>query len=130
MGASSRKISVASMSFDDLERRAQEMVLHGRINHAYRRLQEYRADGNTWGGTHAGALWARPVAYFPAEFGIHESLPVYSGGWGVLAGDHIKSASDLGIPLVGIGLFYGEGYFHQRLDLDGWQREEYIAWTR
>ena len=57
----------------------------------------------------AGVLRPHPVAYFSAEFGIHESLPIYSGGLGVLAGDHIKSASDLGIPLVGVGLFYGEG---------------------
>ncbi len=61
-----------------------------------------------------------------AEFGLHESIPIYSGGLGVLSGDHIKSASDLGIPLVGIGLFYGQGYFLQPLDIDGWQREEYL----
>ena len=66
------------------------------------------------------------MAYFSAEFGLHESLPIYSGGLGVLAGDHIKSASDLDIPLVGIGLFYGQGYFLQRLDKSGWQREEYL----
>ena len=75
---------------------------------------------------HAGVLRPRPVAYFSAEFGLHESLPIYSGGLGVLAGDHIKSASDLGIPLVGIGLFYGQGYFRQRLDTSGWQQEEYL----
>ena len=74
----------------------------------------------------AGVLRPHPVAYFSAEFGLHESLPIYSGGLGVLAGDHIKSASDLGIPLVGVGLFYGQGYFLQRLDKDGWQREEYL----
>ena len=73
-----------------------------------------------------GFCGLRPVAYFSAEFGLHESLPVYSGGLGVLAGDHIKSASDLGIPLVGIGLFYGQGYFRQRLDRNGWQQEEYL----
>ena len=72
-------------------------------------------------------LWARPVAYFSAEFGIHESLPIYSGGLGILAGDHIKSASDLGIPLVGVGLYYDQGYFRQRLDVDGWQHEDYLA---
>ena len=66
------------------------------------------------------------MAYFSAEFGLHESLPIYSGGLGVLAGDHVKSASDLDIPLVGIGLFYGQGYFLQRLDKTGWQQEEYI----
>ncbi|MGC2645435.1 MAG: DUF3417 domain-containing protein, partial [Candidatus Sulfotelmatobacter sp.] len=105
-----------------LEKRAAELVLHSRINYAYRRLQEYLHADRTWGTRHAGVLRPRPVAYFSAEFGIHESLPVYSGGLGVLAGDHIKSASDLGIPLVGIGLFYGQGYFRQRLDRNGWQQ--------
>jgi starch phosphorylase len=65
------------------------------------------------------------VAYFSAEFGIHESVPVYSGGLGVLSGDHLKSASDLGLPLVGIGLMYREGYFRQYLTVDGWQQERY-----
>ncbi len=65
------------------------------------------------------------VAYFSAEFGIHESIPVYSGGLGLLAGDHMKSASDLGIPMVGIGLMYREGYFRQYLTVDGWQQERY-----
>jgi starch phosphorylase len=110
-----------------LESRANELVLHSRINYAYRRLQEYLHADRTWGTRHAGVLRPLPVAYFSAEFGIHESLPVYSGGLGVLAGDHIKSASDLAIPLVGVGLFYGQGYFRQRLDRDGWQQEEYLA---
>src|SRR6266852_3993143 len=109
-----------------LEARAAELVLHSRINYAYRRLREYEEAERTWGARHAGVLRPRPVAYFSAEFGVHESLPVYSGGLGVLAGDHIKSASDLGIPLVGVGLFYGQGYFRQRLDRDGWQHEEYL----
>ena len=65
------------------------------------------------------------IGYFSAEFGIHESVPVYSGGLGVLAGDHLKSASDLGIPLVGISLMYREGYFRQYLNADGWQQERY-----
>ena len=109
-----------------LERRAGELVLHGRINYAYRRLQEYLQADRTWGATHAGVLRPRPVAYFSAEFGLHESLPIYSGGLGVLAGDHVKSASDLDIPLVGVGLFYGQGYFRQWLDVGGWQHEEYL----
>src|ERR1700726_2350310 len=109
-----------------LERRAQELVLHSRVNYAFRRKREYLDADRTWGARHAGILRPRPVAYFSAEFGLHESLPVYSGGLGVLSGDHIKSASDLGIPLVGIGLFYGQGYFRQRLDRDGWQQEEYL----
>jgi starch phosphorylase len=65
------------------------------------------------------------VAYFSAEFGIHESIPTYSGGLGVLAGDHLKAASDLGLPLVGVGLMYREGYFRQYLNVDGWQQESY-----
>ncbi len=109
-----------------LERRAGELVLYGRINYAYRRQQEYLQMDRTWGATHAGVLRPRPVAYFSAEFGLHESIPIYSGGLGVLAGDHIKSASDLDIPLIGIGLFYGQGYFRQHLDPNGWQQEEYL----
>jgi starch phosphorylase len=66
-----------------------------------------------------------PIAYFCAEFGVHSSLPLYSGGLGILAGDHLKSASDLGLPLVGIGLLYRFGYFRQRLRNDGWQEEHY-----
>lgn len=65
------------------------------------------------------------IAYFSAEFGIHESIPVYSGGLGVLAGDHLKSASDLGLPLVGVSLMYREGYFRQYLNAEGWQQEKY-----
>ncbi len=109
-----------------MERRVEERNLHSRINYAYRRLREYLEADRTWGARHAGILRPRPVAYFSAEFGLHESLPIYSGGLGVLAGDHIKSASDLDIPLVGIGLFYGQGYFRQRLDENGWQQEEYL----
>jgi starch phosphorylase len=106
--------------------RASEMVLHSRVNYAYRRLQEYLDGQNTWASTQAGVLGAKPVAYFSAEFGLHESIPIYSGGLGVLSGDHIKSASGLGVPLIGIGLYYTQGYFKQHLDEDGYQREEYI----
>jgi starch phosphorylase len=109
-----------------IERRATELVLHSRINYAYRRQREYLEADRTWGARNAGILRPRPVAYFSAEFGLHVSIPEYSGGLGVLAGDHIKSASDLDIPLVGIGLFYGQGYFRQYLDANGWQQEEYI----
>jgi starch phosphorylase len=116
---------LAEFPLAKLENRAAELVLHSRINYACRRLQEYLQADRTWGTQRAGVLRPCPVAYFSAEFGLHESLPVYSGGLGVLAGDHIKSASDLGIPLVGIGLFYGQGYFRQRLDRHGWQQEEY-----
>lgn len=117
---------LARMSIDQLEERASQLALHSRINYAYRRLREYLASRRTWGARHAGVLSARPVAYFSAEFGLHESMPIYSGGLGILAGDHIKSASDLGVPLVGVGLYYDQGYFRQRLDLDGWQHEDYL----
>jgi glycogen phosphorylase len=114
------------MPLEEIEERAAELGLHSRINYVYRRQQEYLHADRTWGSMNAGILRPHPVAYFSAEFGLHESLPIYSGGLGVLAGDHIKSSSDLGIPLVGVGLFYGEGYFLQRLDQDGWQQEEYL----
>jgi len=114
------------MTPDQLGERAAELVLYTRINHAYRRLKEYQADKKTWGAVHAGVLGSKPVAYFSAEFGIHESMPVYSGGLGVLSGDHIKSASGLGIPMIAVGLFYDQGYFKQQLDAQGYQREQYV----
>jgi glycogen phosphorylase len=117
---------LAEIPLAKLERRAAELVLHSRINYAFRRQREYLEADRTWGTRHAGVLRPRPVAYFSAEFGLHESLPIYSGGLGILAGDHLKSASDLGIPLIGIGLFYGQGYFRQHLDGNGWQQEEYL----
>jgi len=109
-----------------LEMRAAELVLYSRINYAYRRLKEYLAEVPLWGRTHAGVLGSKPVAYFSLEFGVHESVPIYSGGLGVLSGDHIKSASALGVPLVAVGLFYDQGYFKQHLDLNGYQEEEYL----
>jgi len=117
---------LGEMPLAGIERRARELVLHGRINYAFRRQQEYLQADRTWGAKHAGILRPHPVAYFSAEFGLHESTPIYSGGLGVLAGDHIKSASDVGIPLVGIGIFYSHGYFRQCLDANGWQQEEYL----
>jgi starch phosphorylase len=110
-----------------LEMRAAELVLYSRINHAFRRLKEYLLEMPLWGRTFSGVLGSKPVAYFSLEFGVHESVPIYSGGLGVLSGDHIKSASGLGVPLVASGLFYDQGYFKQHLDMNGWQQEEYIA---
>ncbi len=86
---------------------------------------EHYLHAPTWFSTTFAAEADARVAYFSAEFGIHESVPVYSGGLGVLAGDHLKSASDLGIPLVGVSLMYREGYFRQYLNADGWQQERY-----
>ncbi|HXW07030.1 MAG TPA: alpha-glucan family phosphorylase [Vicinamibacterales bacterium] len=72
-----------------------------------------------------------PIAYFSAEFALHQSLPIYAGGLGVLAGDHCKEASDLGIPLIGVGFMYPQGYFHQLVSAEGWQQEVYerLNWT-
>ena len=81
----------------------------------------HASPATTWVGRHQPELVERPVAYFSAEFGVHPSLPIYSGGLGVLAGDHAKSASDLGLPLVGVSLLYRQGYLRQRLTHDGWQ---------
>ncbi|NQU20757.1 MAG: alpha-glucan family phosphorylase [Candidatus Nealsonbacteria bacterium] len=111
---------------DELETRALELVLQSRINQAYRRLKEYMSERPTWACTNTGVLGSKPVAYFSLEFGIHESVPIYSGGLGVLSGDHVKSASGLGVPMVAVGLFYDQGYFKQHLDADGFQQEEYI----
>src|SRR5689334_15736162 len=111
------------------ERMAQMSVdafLRARVDRAHRELRDYLSFTNTWALTHAAPLRVRPVAYLSAEFGLHESLPIYSGGLGVLAGDHLKSASDLGLPLVGVGLFYRESYFRQRIDREGWQHAEYL----
>jgi starch phosphorylase len=111
---------------EKLERMAAEVALHSRIDYAFRRLSEYLKNTDSWGNLHASSLRTRPVAYFSAEFGLHESLPIYSGGLGVLAGDHLKSVSDLGVPLIGIGLLYAEGYFRQSLNAEGWQEETYL----
>jgi len=93
-------------------------------------LQRFAAEVGgrpTWAASHAPRLGdEHPVAYFSAEFAVHESLPIYAGGLGVLAGDHCKSASDLGLPLVAIGLLYRQGYFLQDLDRSSWQSERYV----
>jgi glycogen phosphorylase len=109
-----------------LEKMAVDAFLRARVDRAHRELRDYLSFPNAWASTHAAPLRVRPVAYMSAEFGLHESFPIYSGGLGVLAGDHLKSASDLGLPLVAVGLFYRESYFRQRLDRDGVQHAEYV----
>src|SRR6059058_4152560 len=85
----------------------------------------YLRESKTWGRENAPQLLQNPVAYFSAEFGFHETLPISAGGLGILAGDHAKSASDLGIGLVGVSLFYREGYFQQAINQENWQTEYY-----
>lgn len=84
----------------------------------------YASRTGLWAERTHPQLTNRPIAYFSMEYGLHETLPIYSGGLGVLAADHLKEASDLGLPLVGVGLMYAEGYFSQRIGEDGWQEAD------
>jgi starch phosphorylase len=88
-------------------------------------LDDARAARNTWWMGRFPQLSGQSIAYFSAEFALHQSLPIYAGGLGVLAGDHCKEASDLGIPLIGVGFMYPQGYFHQHISAEGWQEESY-----
>src|SRR5690606_26030144 len=89
-----------------------------------RRVAEFAAEQEKYLGVSHEPAKAR-AAYFCAEYGIHNSLPIYSGGLGILAGDHLKSASDLNVPLTAVGLLYRHGYFRQDIDHEGWQKERY-----
>jgi starch phosphorylase len=119
---------LARLTKEVLTEKAARPVCETRLSHAVQQLHRYLETEDAWGLWHAGPLRAKPVAYFCAEFGLHESLPIYSGGLGVLAGDHLKAASDLAIPIVGVGLFYTKGYFEQTMDKDGWQQEHEVNW--
>lgn len=114
------------LSDEFLERRSTARALGSHVTSAYYRLRDYLEAESTWGRQNIRSLRVRPVAYFSAEFGLHESLPIYSGGLGVLSGDHLKAASDLDVPLIGVGLLYAQGYFDQTLDINGWQQERYL----
>lgn len=92
-------------------------------------LREYLSGPRWYQSAEDGAALPAAVAYFSPEYGIAAALPQYSGGLGILAGDHLKSASDLGVPLIGVGLFYRHGYFRQSLSRDGWQQERYPCST-
>ena len=110
---------------DTLDRVANDESFVSHLNRVAEQFDEYMNSKKTWFRRTHGQSDALVIAYFSMEFGISESLPNYSGGLGVLAGDHLKSASDLGVPLVGVGLLYQEGYFRQYLNADGWQGELY-----
>ncbi len=103
----------------------QDSEFSDRVRAVLKDFENYLSEQNTWGHKHAPQLHKNPVAYFSAEFGFHESLPIAAGGLGMLAGDHTKSASDLGLGFVGVGLFYREGYFQQAIDSNNWQTEYY-----
>ncbi len=89
-------------------------------------FDEYMLAEETWCSRHHPEYNHRPIAYFSTEFGLHETLPIYAGGLGILSGDHLKGASDLGLPLVAVGFMYTHGYFSQHITEDGWQEAHYI----
>jgi starch phosphorylase len=112
------------ISGQELRARLASPEFFGKVQAVCRTYHSYMEKKDTWARKHAPRL-KHPVAYFSAEFGLHESLRIYSGGLGILAGDHTKSASDLGIPFVAVSLFYRQGYFRQTISNDGWQQEHY-----
>lgn len=114
-----------SITQSRLDALAENQGFLSQLNRAVEKLQLYLNE-QTWFQKVSSNPDDLVIAYFSAEFGLHECLPLYSGGLGILAGDHLKSASDLGIPLVGVGLLYQKGYFRQYLSIDGWQQEAYI----
>lgn len=115
---------LARVSQDRLNELATDDAFTSHLEAAWQTFQRYMQREGWFSRTFPEAAGAR-IGYFSMEYGIHECLPIYSGGLGVLAGDHLKSASDLGLPLVGVGLAYAEGYFRQALNTDGWQGERY-----
>src|SRR2546423_9568676 len=109
----------------ELRVRLQDAELANRVREVLREFDTYMNEKATWCQLRAPALKQSPVAYFSAEFGFHETLPIAAGGLGILAGDHAKSASDLGLGFVGVSLFYREGYFQQAIDANNWQTDYY-----
>jgi glycogen phosphorylase len=113
------------VSYAELQARLQDAELADMVRRCLQEFDAYLNEKRTWAAEHAPMLAAHPVAYFSAEFGFHETLPIAAGGLGILAGDHTKSASDLGLGFVGISLFYREGYFQQEINQDNWQIDYY-----
>ncbi len=111
----------------DREALARVEGLDERVDRLWHDLRDYLGDEATWYGETDQPLDRPLVAYFSAEYGLTECLRIYSGGLGILAGDHLKSASDLGVPLVGVGILYREGYFRQSIDASGLQQETFPA---
>src|SRR5579885_2578023 len=125
-------VALLQQSQARLEKLAEDPQFLARYDAVVRALDRYLTDQKAWfQQAHAEAGAGRTVAYFSAEFGVHNSLRIYSGGLGILAGDHCKTASDLGVPLVGVGFMYPQGYGQQRISVDGWQQNVYeqIDWA-
>ncbi|HEV2295013.1 MAG TPA: alpha-glucan family phosphorylase [Tepidisphaeraceae bacterium] len=114
---------LGSIAQDKLRQAAEDEGFLAHQARVYEALQQHLAEEGWFAETHPDVTML--AAYFSAEFGVHESLPIYSGGLGILAGDHLKSSSEIAVPLVGVGLMYRNGYFQQYLSGDGWQQEAY-----
>ena len=117
-------LMLGTISQERLQEMAEDKGFIAQMNRAAQQLDDYLKN-RAWYRKQRGTELQECYAYFSMEFGLVKALPIYSGGLGVLAGDHLKSASDLGLPLVGVGLLYQEGYFSQYLNADGWQQERY-----
>lgn len=104
-----------------INRTISDLYFLDRYDAVMKKFDQYLEAKNTWFKETYPQLEQEQIAYFSFEFGLHESLPVYAGGLGILAGDHLKTASDLGLPLVGVGFIYKNGYFMQSITEDGWQ---------
>ncbi len=115
--------------FEKLQQLAGQPSFLEKYEAALQKFDGYMGDSNTWFQQHAQNPEMNPIAYFSAEYGIHESFPMYSGGLGVLSGDHCKSASDLGLPFVAVGLLYQQGFFTQQIDRDGNQKAVYTTYN-
>ncbi|MBT9311627.1 alpha-glucan family phosphorylase [Leptothoe kymatousa] len=118
-------LMLSTISQDRLQAVAEDGGFIAQMSHAVERLEQYLQETSWYDANRQQPTENECYAYFSMEFGLTTCLPVYSGGLGVLAGDHLKTASDLGLPLVGVGLLYQEGYFAQYLNADGWQQERY-----
>jgi starch phosphorylase len=118
-------LMLETVSQKRLQELAHDKGFLANLEHVGGKFDEYMDNKRTWYEKTRGAGKETCIAYFSAEFGLTECLPIYSGGLGILAGDHLKSASDLGLPVVGVGLLYQEGYFSQYLRRDGRQGELY-----
>ncbi|MEO5608314.1 MAG: alpha-glucan family phosphorylase [Ornithinibacter sp.] len=119
---------LSAISPDELDRLAADEAFVASVGKAKEALDRYVGEDRwyqQWGREQTDGEVPSAIAYFSAEFGIAAALPQYSGGLGILAGDHLKAASDIGVPIVGVGLFYTTGYFRQSLDREGWQQETY-----
>ncbi|HNX74982.1 MAG TPA: alpha-glucan family phosphorylase [Candidatus Rifleibacterium sp.] len=117
---------LGAISQERLEAKARDEAFLANLHRVYESFNQYLNDHQTWYAKNHGGFMDKPVvAYYSAEFGLTESVRLYSGGLGMLAGDHLKSASDLGIPLVAVGLMYRVGYFQQKLNAGGYQQEVY-----